>query len=196
MLFHLYSSTNEQSVLCYQYTLGNDCILPSGESWEATTLPKTTSLPSSLLPMVLRIALLDLPGYVLLLSTLPTLATTILRARCTVRLRTGTSGLVLCTIHRLPTTCTSVAAVSVRRTSAFVATVAPYAAPRSRVDSTLQEKNVFRVGTRDLWWSNEALWKTSNLVLSPLALLEVTLKKATTKSLWISVASFTLPKEL
>ena len=135
-------SVSVQNMLMLRWVLSAELVSPSaalhGRGRGSLIVPKTTSLPSSLLPMVLRIALLDLPGYVLLLSTLPTLATTILRARCTVRLRTGTSGLVLCTIHRLPTTCTSVAAVSVRRTSAFVATVAPYAAPRSRVDSTLQ----------------------------------------------------------
>ncbi len=86
--------------------------------------------------MVLRMILLDLLSCVLLPSTLPTLAITItIRARCTLRLRTGTSGLVLRAIRRLPTTCTSVAALSIRRISAFVATVVPYAAPRSRVDS-------------------------------------------------------------
>ena len=139
MLFHLYSSTNEQSVLCYQYTLGNDCILPSGESWEATTLPKTTSLPSSLLPMVLRIVLLVLPSYVVLPSALPTLATTVtLRGLWTLRLRMGTSGHVRRTPQRVPTACTSLAALLIRRIAAFVVTVAPYAAPRSRVDSTLQ----------------------------------------------------------
>ncbi len=88
--------------------------------------------------MVLPAMQLDLPGYVLLLSTLPTLATTILRARCTMRLRTGSTGLVQCTFRRMPTTCTSVAALSIRRSTALVASVAPYAAPRSRVDSTMR----------------------------------------------------------
>ena len=79
--------------------------------------------------MVLRVIVLDLPSCVAVPSTLPTLATTVLRARWAMRLRAGTSGLVLWTIPRLPTTCTSVAALSVRRTTAVVATVAPYAAP-------------------------------------------------------------------
>ncbi len=96
--------------------------------------------------MVLQVVVPALPSSEVLPSTLPTLATTVLRARWAMRLRTGTSGLVLRTLHRLPTTCTSVAAVSVRRVTAFVAPVAPYAAPRSRVDRTLQEKNIFRVG--------------------------------------------------
>ncbi len=93
--------------------------------------------------MVLRMIVLDPSSYVLVPSTLPTLATTVLRARCTVRLRTGTSGLVLCTIRRVPTAWASVAAVSVRRATAIVATVAPYAAPRSRVDSSF---NFLRTG--------------------------------------------------
>ena len=97
--------------------------------------PKTTTLISSLLPMVLRIVLLVLPSYVVLPSTLPTLATTILRARCSLRPRVVTTGLVQCTFRQMPTTCTSIAAVSIRRAPAFVATVSPYAAPRSRVDS-------------------------------------------------------------
>ena len=52
------------------------------------------------------------------------------------RLRTGASGRVLRTPRRLPTACTSLAAMSIRRTTTLVAPVAPYAAPRSRVDST------------------------------------------------------------
>ncbi len=91
--------------------------------------------------MVLEITKLDLPSCVAVPSALPTLATTILRARCALRLRSGTSGLVLRSVHRLPTTCTSIAAVSIRRASAFVAAVAPYAAPRSRVDSTLRQNS-------------------------------------------------------
>ena len=66
------------------------------------------------------------------------------------RLRTGPSGRVLRTPRRVPTACTSIAAMSIRRATTIVVAVALYAAPRSRVDSTLQEKNVFRVGTRDL----------------------------------------------
>ena len=94
--------------------------------------------------MVLRMILLDLLSCVLLPSTLPTLAITItIRARCTLRLRTGTSGFVLRTIRRMPTSCTSVAALSIRSTTAFVATVDPYAAPRSRVDSSF---NFLRTG--------------------------------------------------
>ena len=84
--------------------------------------------------MVLEAILLVLPSYVVLPSTLPTLATTILRGLCTMRLRAGASGRVRRAPQRMPTTCTSIAAMLIRSTTTFVASVAPYAAPRSRVD--------------------------------------------------------------
>ncbi len=54
------------------------------------------------------------------------------------RLRTETFGRVLRPPQRVPTSWTSVAALSIRRTASLVAAVAPYAALRSRVDSTPQ----------------------------------------------------------
>ncbi len=79
----------------------------------------------------------DFRGLTHLPSTLPTLATTLLRARCTVRLRTGASGHVRRTPLRMLTTWASLSALSIRRTSTLAAAVTPYAAPRSRIDSTL-----------------------------------------------------------
>ena len=101
--------------------------------------PKTTSSPSSLLPMVSKVMRLALPSYVLLLSTLPTLAgTSTKRASWLMLLRVDMLGRVPCTLQRVPTACTSVVVVFFRSISPVVVTVAPYAASRSRVDSTLR----------------------------------------------------------
>ena len=90
---------------------------------------------SSLPPMVLQVTKLKLRKSKVVPSTLLTLATTItLRGLWTLRLRVGASGTVRRTPRRMPTTCTSVAALLIRRITAVVVTVAPYAAPRSRVD--------------------------------------------------------------
>ena len=101
--------------------------------------PKTTTLISSLLPMVSKVMRLALPSYVLLLSTLPTLAgTSTKRASWLMLLRVDMLGRVPCTLQRVPTACTSVVVVFFRSISPVVVTVAPYAASRSRVDSTLR----------------------------------------------------------
>ena len=88
--------------------------------------------------MVLRVVVLVLPSSGVLHSTLPTLATTItLRGLWSMRLRMSTSGRIRRTSLRVPTTCSFIAAVLIRRIAAVVVTVAPYVAPRSGVDSRL-----------------------------------------------------------
>ena len=64
------------------------------------------------------------------------------------RLRGDTSGLVQRTIRRMPTAWASIAALSIRRTWAIVVTVAPYAAPRSRIDSNAEQYYPSRVTQR------------------------------------------------
>ncbi len=53
------------------------------------------------------------------------------------RPRADSFGLVLRTIRRVPTTCSSIVTVFSPRSTATVASVTPYAAPRSRVDGGL-----------------------------------------------------------
>ena len=90
--------------------------------------------------MVLEITKLDLPSCVAVPSTLPTLAgTAILRARCTMLLHGGSSGRVRRTLRRTPTGYTSIAAMLLRRATAVVAAVTPYAAPRSRMNSNAKQ---------------------------------------------------------
>ena len=101
--------------------------------------PKTTLLISSLLLMVLQVVVPALPSSEVLPSTLPTLATTVLRARCTMLLHGGSSGRVRRTLRRTPTGYTSIAAMLLRRATAVVAAVTPYAAPRSRMNSNAKQ---------------------------------------------------------
>ena len=91
--------------------------------------------------MVLRVIVLDLPSCVAVPSALPTLATTILRARCTMLLHGGSSGRVRRTLRRTPTGYTSIAAMLLRRATAVVAAVTPYAAPRSRMNSNAKQSS-------------------------------------------------------
>ena len=72
-------SVSVQNMLMLRWVLSAELVSPSaalhGRGRGSLIVPKTTSLISSLLPMVLEAILLVLPSYVVLPSTLPSMAT-------------------------------------------------------------------------------------------------------------------------
>ena len=135
-------SVSVQNMLMLRWVLSAELVSPSaalhGRGRGSLIVPKTTTLPSSILPMVLEAILLVLPSYVVLPSTLPSMATIATRVHWVVPPRKVTTGHAQCALRRIHTVWASIVIMSIHRSAPVVVTVSPYAAPRSRVDSTLQ----------------------------------------------------------